>query len=119
MRPWHKKFPDQRKSYVITDNPNGPAGGCFIEWCRVFGTTPLTCTIFDPVHFGNILRNHVFHISPTRLKNSIMGNHLGFGLKIAHRGDTDSHRGKRMLACVLKEWICALLLVFVCFGLLA
>ena len=37
------------------------------------GISPLTCTIFDPTYFGSILRNHVFHISPTRLKSSIMG----------------------------------------------
>ena len=46
---------------------------------------PLTCTIFDPTYFGGISRNHVFHISPTRLNNSIMGNYLDFALKIAHR----------------------------------
>ncbi len=96
-------------------DPNGPAGGCFLAYAASGGIKPLTCTIFDPVHFSSILRNHVFHISLTRLKNSIMGNHLGFGLKIAHRGNTGSHRGKRMLACVSKEWIRALLLVFLCF----
>ena len=58
---------------------------------------PLTCTIFDPTYFGGILRNHVFHISPTRLKISIMAYYLDFGLKIAHRGNIGSHRGKRKL----------------------
>ena len=38
----------------------------------VYGINPLTCTIFDPAYFGSILRNHVSHISPTRLKKSIM-----------------------------------------------
>jgi len=61
------------------------------------GITPLTCTIFDPTYFGGISRNHVFHISPTRLNNSIMGNYLDFGLKIAHRGKRSS------LLCVLSE----------------
>lgn len=32
---------------------------------------------------------------PTRLKSSIMGNYLDFALKIAHRGNTGSHRGKK------------------------
>ncbi len=93
MRSWNKKFPDLRKSYVITDSPNGPAGGRFIEWCRVFGTTPLTCTNFDPRIF---LRNSVrtsFHIFPTSLKFLILGNYSDFGLKIAHRGNTGSHTG--------------------------
>lgn len=45
----------------------------------------LTCTIFVPANFSSILRKHVFHISSTRLKHSIMGNCLNFGLKIAHR----------------------------------
>jgi len=83
------------------------------------GISPLTCTIFDPTDFGDILRIHVLHISPTRLKFSIMGNYLDFGFKMAHRGNTGSHRGKRKLPCVLKVWICALLLVFLCFVLLA
>ena len=78
---------------------------------------PLTCTIFDTTYFGGISRNHVFHISPTRLNNSIMGNYLDFGLKIAHRGNTGSHRGKRKLACLSENYICALLLFFSVFGL--
>ena len=61
------------------------------------GISPLTCTIFDPTDLGGILRNHVFHISPTGLKSSIMGNYLDFALKIAHRGNTGSHKGKRKL----------------------
>lgn len=65
------------------------------------GIKPLTCTIFDPTYFGGILRNHVFHISPTRLKSSIMGNYLDFALKIAHRGNTGSYKGKRKLFCML------------------
>lgn len=60
----------------------------------VGGINPLTCTIFDPADFGSILRNHVFHISPTKFKKSIMGNYLDFALKIAHRG-------KRKLVCML------------------
>lgn len=80
--------------------PTGSAGGRFIEWCRVFGTTPLTCTIFDPAYFGSILRYHVFHISPTRSKNCVMGNYLDFDLKIAHMDNTGSHRGKSKLVCV-------------------
>jgi len=65
------------------------------------GISPLTCTIFDPTYFGGALRNHVFYISPTRLKISIMGNYLDFALKIAHRGDTGSHKGKRKMFCML------------------
>lgn len=33
----------------------------------------LTCTVFSPTYFGSILKNHVFHIPPTRIKKSIMG----------------------------------------------
>lgn len=68
------------------------------------GIMTLTCTIFNPTDFGGILRNHVFHIFPTRLKFSIIGNYFGFGLKIAHRGKTGSHKTKRKLA---KECIAA------------
>ena len=84
----------------MSDNPNGSVGGRFIEWCRVFGTTPLACTIFDPTDFSGILRYQVFHISPTRSKNCVMGNYPDFILKIAHRGNTGSHRGKRKSVCV-------------------
>ena len=65
------------------------------------GITPLTCT----------------HISPTSLKKFIMGNYLDFALKIAHRGNTGSHKGKRKLACLTENYICALLLFFSVFGL--
>ena len=66
-------------------SPNGSAGGCFPTYVICGGIRPLTCTIFDPTYFGGVLRNHVFYISPTRLKISIMGNYLDFALKIAHR----------------------------------
>lgn len=65
------------------------------------GIKPLTCTIFDPTYFGTILKNQIAHISPTRLKFSIIGNYLDFALKIAHRGNTGSHRGKRKSFCML------------------
>ena len=65
------------------------------------GISPLTCTIFDPIYFGTILRNQIFHISPTSLKKFIMGNYLDFALKIAHRGNTGSHKGKRKMFCML------------------
>ena len=81
-------------------SPNGFAGGRSLSGAVFFGTTPLTCTIFDPSDFSGILRYQVFHISPTRSKNCVMGNYLDFGLKIAHRGNTGSHRGKRKLVCV-------------------
>jgi len=81
--------------YHIT--PNGSAGGCSSAYAAWGGIKPLTCTIFDPTYFGGILRNQVFHISPTSLKFSIMAYYLDFGLKIAHRGNTGSHRDKRKL----------------------
>ena len=83
--------------------PNGSAGGCFSHYAVLGGIMTLTCTIFDPIYFGGILRNHVSHISQTILKKSIMGNYLDFALKIAHRGNTGSHRGKRKLVCVAKK----------------
>ena len=92
--------------------PNGPAGGCFPAYAAFGGISPLTCTIFDPTKLGVILRNHVFYISPTRLKFSIMGNYLDFALKIAYRGNTGSYRGKRKLSSLSENYICALLLFF-------
>ena len=53
------------------------------------GISPLTCTIFDPTYFGGILRNHVFHISPTRLKTFIMGTTSTSALKL-HTGATQA-----------------------------
>ena len=98
--PKHNIFWYSRKSYAILSSPNGSAGGCFLAMPLSCGISPLTCTIFDPTYFGSILRKHVFHLSPTRLKSSIMGNYLDFALKIAHRGNTGSHRSKRKLGCV-------------------
>ena len=73
----------------------------YVTGALVRGISPLTCTIFDPIYFGTILRNQISHISPTRLKKFIMGNYLDFALKIAHRGNTGSHKGKRTLFCML------------------
>lgn len=77
-------------SYHISSN--GSAGGCFPALPLSCGIKPLTCTIFDPTYFCVILRNHISHISPTRLKSSIMGNYLDFGLKI---GATQAHKRAR------------------------
>jgi len=96
---------------------NGSAGGCFSAYAAKSSISPLTCTIFDPIYFGTILRNQISHISPTSLKKFIMGNYLDFALKIAHRGNTGSHKGKRKLACLPENYICALLLFFSVFGL--
>ncbi len=84
----------------MTDNPNGSAGGRSSAYVAKGGISPLTCTIFDPTDFSGILRYQVIHISPTRSKNCVMGNYSDFGLKIAHRGNTGSHRGKSKLVCV-------------------
>ncbi len=74
---------------------NGSAGGVFRVMPSSGGISPLTCTIFDSTYFGGILKNHVFHISPTRLNNFIMGNYFDFDLKIEHRGNPGSYRGKK------------------------
>lgn len=63
----------------------------------------LTCTIFDPSIFLRNSASNFFHISPTRLKFSIMGNYLDFALKIANRGNTGSYRGKKNLVCLSKN----------------
>lgn len=81
---------------------NGSASGRFIEWCRVFGTTPLTCTIFDPTYFGSILRNHVSHISPTRFEFFIMGTTSTSVLK-SHTGATQALTGARASWFVWRE----------------
>ncbi len=49
---------------------NGFAGGCFLTYAVFGGISPLTCTIFDPIYFGTILRNQISHISPTSLKHT-------------------------------------------------
>ena len=78
-------------------SPNGFAVGCYTLMPSSGGIKPLTCTIFDPSIFLIFSKSTFVHISPTRLKTFIMGNYLDFGLKIAHRGNTGSHRGKRKL----------------------
>ena len=112
----HNKFLNSRKSYAIPSFlPTALPVGVSRLMPSSGGIKPLTCTIFDPTYFGGISRNHVLHIFPTRLQSFIMGNYLDFALKIAHRGNTGSHRGKRKLSCLFEYYICALLLVFLCF----
>ena len=76
-------------------SPNGSAGGCFLAMPLSCGISPLTCTIFDPTYFGGISRNHVFHISPTRLNNSIMGNYTSTSVLKSHTGATQALTGAR------------------------
>ena len=80
---------------------NGFAGGCFLTYAVFGGISPLTCTIFDPIYFGTILRNQISHISQQALKSLSWVTNLDFALKIAHRGNTGSHKGKRTLFCML------------------
>ena len=116
--PKHNKFLNSSESYAI---PYFSQRLCRWGGFRLMppkdGISPLTCTIFDLIYFGTILRNQISHISPTSLKKFIMGNYLDFALKIAHRGNTGSHKGKRKLACLPENYICALLLFFSVFGL--
>ena len=94
-------FEQQRKLCHTTFLPTALPVGVSRLMPSSGGISPLTCTIFDPIYFGTILRNQISHISPTSLKKFIMGNYLDFALKIAHRGNTGSHKGKRTLFCML------------------
>ena len=96
---------------------NGAAGGSFTVYAAFGGINPLTCTIFDPIIFGSSRKKPVFHISPTRPKWLHMGNYLGTFLKMAHRDNTGSHRGKRMLLCVSVKLICGYFSLFSIFAL--
>ena len=84
-------------------SPNGSAGGCYTLMPSSGGISPLTSTIFDPNIFLIFSKSTFVHISPTRLRKFIMGNYLDFALKIAHRGNTGSHKGKRKLLCLSKN----------------
>ena len=99
--------------YVLS--PNGSAGGCLSAYAAKGGISTLTCTIFDPSIFLIFSKSTFVHISPTNPKKSIMGNYFDFGLKIAHRGNIGSYKGKRKLFGVSERCICALLLFFLCF----
>ena len=72
---------------------NGSAGGRSSAYAVFSGIKPLTRTIFAPNIFLIFSKSNFFHISPIRLKPSIMGNYLDFALKIAHWGNTGSHKG--------------------------
>lgn len=74
---------------------NGFAGGCFLTYAVFGGISPLTCTIFDPIYFGTILRNQISHISPTSLKKFIMGNYTSTLLLKSHTGATQALTGAR------------------------
>lgn len=71
-------------------SPNGSAGGCFLAMPLSCGISPLTCTIFDPIYFGTILRNQISHISPTSLKKFIMGKTTSTSLLKSHTGATQA-----------------------------
>ena len=94
----------QEKLCHTTFPPNGSAGET-VSWLMPSsgGISSLTCTIFDPDIFLIFSKSIFFHISPTSPKKSIMGKLLDFALKIAHRGNTGSHGGKRKLFCLSKN----------------
>ena len=73
---------------------NGFAGGCSSAYAVLWRHKPFNLHYFDPTYFGGISRNHVFHISPTRLNNSIMGNYSTSVLK-SHTGATQALTGAR------------------------
>ena len=80
------------------------------------GISPLTCTIFDPIYFGTILRNQISHISPTSLKKFIMGNYLTTSTSLlkSHTGATQA------LTRARESWLACLKIIFVhyyCFSL--
>ena len=115
--PKHNKFLNRRESYSIPHFSQRLCRWVFPGSCRLWRHKPFNLHYFRPYLFGTILRNQISHISPTSLKKFIMGNYLDFALKIAHRGNTGSHKGKRKLACLPENYICALLLFFSVFGL--
>ena len=88
--PKHNKFLNSSESYAI---PYFSQRLC--RWgVRLMppkdGISHLTCTIFDPIYFGTILRNQISHISPTSLKKFIMGNSTSTSLLKSHTGATQA-----------------------------
>ena len=113
--PKHNKFPNNRKVMPYHILPTALPVGVYRLMPSSGGISPLTCTIFDPSIFLRISGSTFFHISSTRLKYLVMGNYFDFGIKIAHRGNIGSYKGKRKLFGVPERCICALLLFFLCF----
>ena len=88
----HNKLVNSRKVMAYHLSLNGSAGGCFSAYAAKSSISPLTCTIFDPIYFGTILRNQISHISPTSLKKFIMGNYLTTSTSLlkSHTGATQA-----------------------------
>ena len=111
--PKHNKFPNSRESYAIQYFSQRLCRWAFFSLCcPKGGIMTLTCTIFDPNIFLIFSKSIFVHISPTRLRKFIMGNYLDFALKIAHRGNTGFHKGKRAVPSLFENLICALLPFF-------
>ena len=69
----YNKFLNSRKSYAKLDFTQRLCRWGLPAYAAFCGISPLTCTIFNPIYFGTILRNQISHISPTSLKKFIMG----------------------------------------------
>lgn len=83
------------------------------------GIRPLTRTIFDPSIFLIFSKSNFFQISPTSPKKSIMGNYLDLALKIVHRGNAGSHKGKKkfvLYARMVELCIITIILLFLLYG---
>lgn len=101
--PKHNKFLNSRKSYAIPHFTQRLCRWVFSGLCRLLRHKPFNLHYFRPYLFWQYLKKSCLSHFPNKAQIFHYGNYLDFALKIAHRGNTGSHRGKRKLGCVSEK----------------
>ncbi len=99
----HNKFLNSRKSYAIPHFTQRLCRWVFSGLCRLLRHKPFNLHYFRPYLFWQYLKKSCLSHFPNKAQIFHYGQLLDFALKIAHRGNTGSHRGKRKLGCVSEK----------------
>ena len=97
--PKHNKCLNSRKDYVMSSFAQRLCRWVFSDVCHLWWHTPFNLHYFRPYLFWRCLKKSCFLHFPNKAKNFHYG--YDFALKIAHRGNTGSHKGKRKMFCML------------------
>jgi len=84
-------------------SPNGFACGCSSAYATFWRYKTFNLHYFRPYLFWQYLKKSCLSHFPNKAQIFHYGNYLDFALKIAHRGNTGSHRGKRKLGCASEK----------------
>ena len=114
---WHNNQCDSRKSYAIPHFSQRLCRWAFHGLCCLWRHKPFNQHHFRPQYFWRLSEKSSLSHFPNKAQIVHYGYYLDPFPKMAHRGNTGFHRGKRMLPCVSVKLICAFFSLFSVFAL--